>query len=116
MATPYHHAKSSVKKFGGSVGDYISIHEWIDASKAYMGDFRHRALRHHAQGIFECAARFGDADGCIINGNKNKVYVRLIAEQHIIEDCGYIPTLEDWFSYIQPQGWMNAPRKLSQED
>lgn len=29
---------------------------------------------------------------------------------------GYIPTLEDWFKHIQPQPWMNAPRKLSQED
>mgnify|MGYP006871787357 FL=1 len=43
MANPYHHALSSVKKWGGIVEDYIKIHDWFDASKEMMGDFRHRA-------------------------------------------------------------------------
>ena len=50
----YNHALSSVKKFGGKVEDYIKIHEWFDESKGFYGDLRHRALRHHTQGIVEC--------------------------------------------------------------
>ena len=52
MAHPYHHALASVKKWGGEVSDYMSLHSWFDQSKAIAGDFRHRALRHHAEGIF----------------------------------------------------------------
>src|ERR1035438_160103 len=45
MAHPYHHSLSSVKKWGGTVADYQHIHDWFDASKAIIADFRHRALR-----------------------------------------------------------------------
>ena len=48
MAHPYHHALSSVKKWGGTVEDYLEVHTWFDASKAYCADFRHRAMRHHS--------------------------------------------------------------------
>ena len=47
MAHPYHHALSSVRKWGGSVEDYLTIHAWFDGSKEITADFRHRALRHH---------------------------------------------------------------------
>jgi len=52
MAHPYHHALSSVKKWGGTVDDYTRIHGWFDESKLIIADFRHRALRHHAEGVF----------------------------------------------------------------
>ena len=52
MANCYHHAVSSVKKWGGSPEDYQPIHDWFDESKKIMPDFRHRALRHHAEGCF----------------------------------------------------------------
>ena len=52
MAHPYHHALSSVKKWGGTVDDYMAVHTWFDQSKEITADFRHRALRHHAEGIF----------------------------------------------------------------
>jgi len=29
MAHPYHHALSSVKKWGGTVEDYQAIHAWL---------------------------------------------------------------------------------------
>ena len=47
MAHPYHHALSSVKKWGGTVDDFVAVHAWL-ASKEITADFRHRALRHHA--------------------------------------------------------------------
>ncbi len=30
MAHPYHHSLSSVKKWGGSVFDYLPLHSWFD--------------------------------------------------------------------------------------
>ena len=48
MAHPYHHALSSVKKWGGTVDDYLAVHSWFDQSKEITADFRHRALRHHS--------------------------------------------------------------------
>lgn len=112
MANPYHHSLSSVKKWGGTVEDYIKIHDWFDASKEMMGDFRHRALRHHSQGIFECERTFGRT---ITISSGRTIPVRWIGEQHVIEDCGFIPSMQDWFVCIQPKEWMNKPQKLSKE-
>ena len=52
MAHPYHHSLSSMRKWGGDVSDYLPLHTWFDQSKAIAADFRHRALRHHPEGIF----------------------------------------------------------------
>ncbi len=54
MAHPYHHAVRSTRLFGGEPGDYLAIHNWFDESKAHLADVRHRALRHHSEGIFLC--------------------------------------------------------------
>jgi hypothetical protein len=114
MATAYHHSLSSVKKWGGEVKDYIAIHEWFDASKALHGDFRHRALRHHAEGIQMAASLFGDpTDRTITISNGRKIPAIWVGEQHVIEDCGFIPTFGDWVIHLQPQPWMNQPVKLS---
>lgn len=59
MANPYHHAVSSSRKWGGTPEDYVAVHEWFDATKAWMPDFRHRSIRHHSEGIFECMSVFG---------------------------------------------------------
>ena len=59
MAHPYHHALSSVKKWGGTVDDFMAVHAWFDQSKEITADFRHRALRHHAEGIFMAETIFG---------------------------------------------------------
>ena len=100
---PYHHALSSVKKYGGKYEDYIEIHAWFDESKSYMADVRHRALRHHAQGIFQMEILFGKT---IKNSEGKRIPVRFIGEQHVREDCGYIPSMEDWLKHITLQPWM----------
>lgn len=112
MAHPYHHALSSVQKWGGIPEDYIAIHEFFDASKEFFGDFRHRMLRHHAQGIFECERQFG-AVTTISTGRK--IPTRWIGEQHVMEDMGRIPSLTEWLACVNPQPWMNKSRKLSRE-
>lgn len=94
MAHPLQHAKSSVNKWGGKIDDYIEIHEWFDATKAWLGHSYHRAFRHHSEGIFECEKIFGKT---ITNSDDKIVYVRYIGEQHVKEDCnGYIPSAKQW--------------------
>ena len=61
MAHPLKHAESSARQFGGKAEDYLPIHNWFDESKAFFPDFRHRALRHHAEGIFLAEKLFGAA-------------------------------------------------------
>ena len=103
MSHPYHHALSSVKKWGGVVEDYLPIHNWFDASKSHLADYRHRALRHHAQGIFWAEEVFGTT--ITIQGGR-VIPVRWIGEQHVMEDCGRIPTLADWLGQIRGAAWM----------
>jgi len=102
----HYHCQSSVRKFGGQPEDYAAIHDWFDATKEMFGDFRHRALRHHSQGIYECERQFGRT---IINSDGREVPVRLIGEQHVREDCGNrIPSVQDWLENLIPHRWMNA--------
>ncbi len=103
MAHPYHHAVRSVKLFGGEVDDYLKIHEWFDESKAHLADVRHRALRHHSEGIFLCASIFGST---ITNREGKVVPVRIIGEQHVKDDLGWIPSVKDWLQHLQFQPWM----------
>lgn len=103
MAHSYHHAVSSARKFGGIPADYQAVHDWLDGSKQILVDFRHRALRHHAEGCFAAEALFGRT---IINSDGREVPVRLVAEQHILEDLGRILSFADWVRNIRPEPWM----------
>ena len=103
MADPYVHAASSAKHFGGVPEDYIDIHCWFDDSKRYLSDFRHRALRHHAEGVAAAVEKFGTVR---TTSDGRKVPVRQIGERHVKEDLGTIPSLNDWLLEIQPRRWM----------
>ena len=39
------------------------------------------------------------------------VPVRSIAEQHVREDLGFIPSVQDWLKEIQPKSWMASTKK-----
>ena len=103
MAHCYYHALSSVRKWGGAVDDYLPLHQWFDQSKAILADPRHRALRHHAEGIFMLESLFG---ATIVNTDGRTVPVRLVGEQHVREDLGFIPSFADWARLIAPEAWM----------
>ncbi|HXM09287.1 MAG TPA: hypothetical protein VN946_05010 [Terriglobales bacterium] len=107
MAHPVEHARNSLKRFGGKAEDYLAIHHWFDESKAFFADFRHRALRHHAEGIFLAESIFGIT---IHNDDGVEIPVRYIGEQHVREDLGRIPTAQDWLSQIKPERWMYGQR------
>jgi hypothetical protein len=106
------HAESSARRFGGTAEDYLPIHHWFDESKSFVTDFRHRALRHHAEGIFLAERIFGIT---ITNSDGRRVPVRYLGEQHVKEDLGRIPTAQDWLSQIKPARWMYGQR-LGRDD
>jgi hypothetical protein len=110
MAHPYHHALSSVKKWGGEVSDYMPLHTWFDQSKAIAGDFRHRALRHHAEGIFMLERLYGPT---ITLSTGRVIPTRWVGEQHVQQDLGFIPSFADWMRAIRPLPWMGRAGPLN---
>jgi hypothetical protein len=112
MAHCYHHALSSAKIWGGTPDEFLPLHQWFDESKMLVADFRHRALRHHAEGIF-MLERFFSATITISTGRA--VPVRLIGEQHVREDLGFIPCFADWVRNIRPQPWMGRAQPIHRE-
>lgn len=111
MTHPLHHAQSSVRRWGGVPEDYLAVHQWLDATKETFCDFRHRALRHHSQGVFEAERVFGVA--IRLSGGR-EVPTRYVVELHIKEDCGgIVPSVADWLSCLTPQTWMSRGYTLS---
>lgn len=106
MSHPLHHAISSQKKWGGIVDDYLPLHNWFDETKAHYPDMRHRALRHHSEGIFWCEKEFGTY---ITNADGRMVPVRALGEQHCLEDLGWIPTIKDYLDNMNTVSWMYKP-------
>ena len=103
MAHPLHHAESSARKFGGEPDEYLALHQFLDGSKEHLADFRHRALRHHSEGIFMLERLFGST---LTLSTGRVLPVRFVGEQHVLEDLGRIPTVQDWLMKIQPESWM----------
>lgn len=115
MSHPYFHSISSARKHGGKWQDYIQLHSWFDETKSAYPDMKHRALRHHAEGIFWCEEKFGVV---IVNSDGREVPVRAIGEQHVKEDIGFIPTIKDYLDNMNTVGWMYKPgdgRKVLKE-
>jgi hypothetical protein len=107
MSTPLKHSESSVRKWKGSVEDYIEIHAKMDCSKKYFPDNRHRMLTHNMFFIFEVIIPlYGEY---ITNSDGRTVSVKDICELHILEDyhMRYIPTPQDWLENLQLKSWMN---------
>lgn len=106
---PHHHARSSAARFGGCWEDYWPLHSWFDELRSQMPDFRYQALRHHSEGIASAERLFGVA---IINSVGRAIPSRALSEQHITEDLGRIPTVQDWLECLVPQPWMSGAGKL----
>lgn len=112
MSTSFIHAQASVRKWGGVPEDYVAIHEWIDGSKKSFGDVRHRALLHSTFGVWLAQDVFGRTIEVVKksgNGTRH-VAVREVAEQHIIEDLGFIPSPGDWLENMEIKAWMGGKR------
>lgn len=108
MSNSWYHAQSAARRWGGSPEDYLPIEEFIDGSKESFGDVRHRALYHHTAGVWLCQKVFGTTITVERKHGEIQVPVREIAEQHIVEDLGYIPSPGDWLNHMNIQGWMGG--------
>lgn len=110
---PFLHARGSVKRWGGQPSDYMAIHDFVDSSKAAMPDLRHRGLYHHAMGCFLVERIFGHT---IKNSDGREVSTRDVAEQHIIEDMGFLPSVEDWLDQMPLQTWMGGIHRIPRDE
>lgn len=106
---PYLHAKISAKKFGGQPEDYMEIHNFMDSSKAHLADARHRMFLHNSYGIWLAE----QVCGAVINNQRmpyiiisdgRKIQVRDVAEQHVLDDMGFIPSLQDCVANVPVPG------------
>jgi hypothetical protein len=102
------HARSSARRWGGKPEDYLAIHEKIDSSKSAHAEVTHRCVFHSAFGIYVIEDIFGRT---LTNSDGKEVFVRDVAEQHVLEDLGWIPSLSDWLREMPSQPWMAGARK-----
>jgi len=110
---PWNHARSSAHKYGGKPEDYIELHNFFDSTKAAMPDVRHRAVLHNAFGIFLLERVFGVV---ITNSDGKQVSTRDIGEHHVMEDMGFIPSLEDWLENLPQEAWHGGIHRLPKSD
>jgi hypothetical protein len=117
---PWIHAKNSANRFGGVPEDYLEVHQFMDSAKEGMATIAHRLLLHNSFGVVlaekVCGELIVKPDGkpartpYITNSNGEKVFIRDIAQQHIMDDLsGKIPTLFECFGWIKPE---MVPEKL----
>jgi hypothetical protein len=105
---PYLHSNIHAKKYGGMPDDYADIDDFIDSSKAAVADVRHRAILHSSFGCFVVEKAFGRTR---VN-SAGKVYSpRDVAEDHILQDLGFIPSLDKYLMNMTIQPWMSGTVK-----
>ena len=117
MANPLIHSKSSVKRWGGKVEDYLAIHELIDSPKAAMNNNTARMLTHN---IWFCYSIIPKIFGYnITNSDGKSVDTVDIAMLHVAEDfrMKFIPTVQDYLKHMEVQAWMcNGVKELDSNE
>jgi hypothetical protein len=109
----WNHAMSSARRWGGTPETYLPIHEKIDSSKRIIGDVRHRSLYHHTEGVWLMQEIFGTTLTVPKKSGRgtHEVPVRLIAEQHILEDLGWLPSPADYIDGMPVKKWMSGSQR-----
>ncbi len=107
MAKPYDHSLHSAKRYGGKPEDYQKIHDWFDQTKAAHPTLKHRAILHNSFGIYLAEQMFGTT---LTNSDGKVISVRSIGEQHVIDDLGFIPSLDEWLKAMTDEPWMYGQR------
>lgn len=113
MGNVLFHAESSRRRFGGRPEDYLKIHRFLDQSKLYVPDWRHRSLLHSTFGVALCEQMFGDLYSRPSDGKL--VCTRTIVEQHILEDLNFLPTPAEFLKEMPLRRWMSGARKSEAE-
>ncbi len=93
MSHPIYHARSSARQFGGQESDYLALHQFFDHTKAHIATSLHRLALHNDFGIELCGQIYGveyrrASDGVFVP-------VHTIGRQHVMEDFGFLPTLQE---------------------
>lgn len=70
-------------------------------------------MLHNTFGIYLAEQLFGHT---ILNSDDKVIHVRNVAEDHVMEDCGFIPTLENWFDKMPVEPWMRGHGMKSRLD
>lgn len=107
----WHHAQSAARKWGGVPEDYIEIEEFIDSSKKIIGDVRHRSVYHHTEGVWLCQRIFGRVIPVEKTHKEVLVPVRMVAERHILEDLGWLPSPADYINHMAVSPWMSGAQR-----
>ena len=107
MANPLIHSRSSVKRWGGKVEDYIAIHELIDSPKAAMNNNTSRALTHNTWFCYTIIPKVFGYN--ITNSEGRSVDTVDIAMLHVAEDfrMRFVPTPQDYLKHMKVEAWMN---------
>ncbi|MHB8123973.1 MAG: DUF6915 family protein [Desulfuromonadaceae bacterium] len=108
---PYIHSKIHAKKYGGKPEDYADIDDFIDSSKSSLADVRHRAILHSSFGCYIVEQVFGRTR---INSDGKEYSTRDVAEDHIQQDLGFIPTMGQYLKNMTIQPWMSGTMKSNQ--
>jgi len=69
---------------------------------------RHRAILHNSFGIFLAERIFGTT---VTNAAGQRVAVRDVAERHVMEDLGFIPSLDEFLKHMKLAPWMAGMKK-----
>jgi hypothetical protein len=110
---PYLHGRIHARKYGGVPDDYADIDDFIDSSKMTFPDIRHRSLLHSSFGCYIVEQMFGRVR---TNSAGITYSPRDVAEDHIIQDLGFIPTPGDYLNNMKPQPWMSGTNKANKKE
>lgn len=107
MANPLIHSKSSVKRWGGKVEDYLPIHELLDSPKVTMNNNTSRMMTHNIWFCYHIIPKIFGYN--ITNSAGRSVDTVDIAMLHVSEDFRgkFIPTVQDYLKHMEVQPWMN---------
>lgn len=109
MSKPIFHARNSARKFGGKPEDYLFIHDQMDEPKSHHASVRFRSIFHSSYGIFLIEKILGHE---FTNSAGKVVAVRSVAEQHVLEDLGWIPSLDDYLKEMGEPAWMAGAKTV----
>ena len=112
MANCLIHSKSSVKRWGGKVEDYLPIHELLDSPKTTMNNNTSRMLTHNIWFCYHIIPKIFGYN--ITNSDGRSVDTVDIAMLHVSEDFKhrFVPTAQDYLKHLNVQPWMNNGVKL----
>ena len=106
MSSPLIHAKSSVKRWGGTVEDYLPIHENLDNVKGAGHNLTARLITHNGYYCYNVIPKIFGYE--IINSAGKRVDTTDIALLHVAEDYRMkgVPSIQDIVQHIEIQPWM----------